>query len=119
MNDAQECPICLQLLEEDIIKLPCNHMLHQLCYKTYLEYGYRNCCMCQKPIKKDIGYKCRLFIFIFLLLQLINTFVIIICGFVYNKIFRIFVLLFMVLSIIFTISYNLYVKYYRSIRLPR
>jgi len=56
-NDEEECPICLDSLSVNNIKiLPCNHKFHTLCVNTWLQK--KNICpLCRFPL--SYTYKCK------------------------------------------------------------
>lgn len=41
-----KCPICYDLLNNNIIKTECNHKFHKPCLLTWIGSGQRNCLKC-------------------------------------------------------------------------
>jgi hypothetical protein len=77
INEIDECHICLELLEGELVKLSCSHIFHYDCIKNWINKNKKNnkvCCICEKdteiinifynmsqsikniPIQNDISY---------------------------------------------------------------
>lgn len=49
----RECAICLEVTFaslEGVIVMPCGHVLHQSCWKTYIRYGHAVCPTCRTSL---------------------------------------------------------------------
>lgn len=123
MSTEDECPICLQPLETSLVTLPCQHTLHQQCYKAFRDYGYRRCCMCQAPFRHTMDKRPIIWraMAVMILLQLMDMFTIITCMFFYPKIIRYLVFALISLLTMLATTYAIYLKRYGSIvrTLPR
>jgi len=53
-REAIRCPVCLLdfELEEEALKLPCNHLFHQDCIKTWLKQA-NTCCVCRHELPPE------------------------------------------------------------------
>lgn len=49
----QTCPICIQLIDNDLLETKCKHYFHSNCLNCWLEKSV-NCPMCRKIINKNI-----------------------------------------------------------------
>jgi len=45
----ENCPICLEDINEEIYKIPCNHYFHKKCLYSACDYNY-NCPICRQNI---------------------------------------------------------------------
>lgn len=50
-NKDNECPICYQLLENQVGQLCCGHYFHFSCIKEWINFEGKNCPICRKAIK--------------------------------------------------------------------
>jgi len=53
-NAYIRCPVCLMDydIEEEVLKLPCNHIYHKECIKTWLKQA-NTCCVCRHELPKE------------------------------------------------------------------
>ena len=76
-EEIDECHICLELLEGELVEISCSHIFHYDCIKNWINKNKKNnkvCCICEKdteiinifynmsqsikniPIQNDISY---------------------------------------------------------------
>ena len=56
-----ECPICLEVLDNDIIVCNNNHIYHNSCIKKHIIYNNNNCPICNEIINHELQNKIELF----------------------------------------------------------
>ncbi|KAH0573798.1 RING and CHY zinc finger domain-containing protein [Spironucleus salmonicida] len=47
-NSDDNCPICLELLEENVYQLPCTHKIHRDCFQDLVINGSIQCPICRQ-----------------------------------------------------------------------
>tara|TARA_B110000285_G_C14885189_1_gene495836 strand:+ start:119 stop:469 length:351 start_codon:yes stop_codon:yes gene_type:complete len=50
-EEIDECHICLELLEGELVKISCSHIFHYDCIKKWINKNKKNnkvCCICEK-----------------------------------------------------------------------
>ena len=48
-----ECPICQEFIQDDLIRLPCNHRFHLNCVREWVQ-RHNNCPTCRKELKHPL-----------------------------------------------------------------
>ena len=54
-EDKVDCPICLDIIDNDIITTSCNHRFHNTCFSAWHNDGNYNCPVCRSTNCTDLN----------------------------------------------------------------
>ena len=86
MDDENDCCICLQKLENNILQLDCSHLFHEKCINKWIKNN-NNCPMCRKNIKNNSNNSklFETFIILSIIVLLLSIFMIIFFKIYFNS----------------------------------